>query len=152
MSENTNTPKICFFKLNEDARLPERNHKEKLTGDSGYDIYSIEDMVIPAHSTKKVAVGLAIAYIQEGYWIRIESRSGLYFKHGLTAFNGIIDNSYTGELGISMINNSNNDYEIKKGDRIAQLVVYNLIEPEISWSSQKKESLRGEKGIGSSGR
>ena len=151
-NSSTRTPKISFIKNHEHARLPERNHKELLIGDTGYDIYSIEDVLIPAHSTKKVPVGLEIGHIEEGYWIRIESRSGLYFKHGLTAFNGVIDNSYTGELGISMINNSDVSYQVKKGDRIAQLVIYSLIEPEITWGVCKKESQRGDKGFGSSGR
>ena len=83
-------PKITFIKTHEDAKLPQRNNKEPLIGDSGYDIYAVEDAIIPAQSTEVVQVGLEIGYIEPGYWIRVESRSGLYFKHRITSFFGII--------------------------------------------------------------
>lgn len=84
--------KISFVATHPEARLPERKHKECLIGDTGYDIYSVEDVEIEAHSTKIVQIGLDVAYIEPGYWIRIESRSGLFFKHGITAFAGVVDN------------------------------------------------------------
>jgi dUTPase len=84
--------KISFVKTHEDARLPQRNNNEPLVGDTGYDIYAVEDALIQAHSTQTVPIGLDIGYIEKGYWIRIESRSGLFFKHGITAFAGVVDN------------------------------------------------------------
>lgn len=144
---------ISFVKTHPDAQLPKRNNDVyNGTGDTGYDVYAVEDSVIPAQSTGLVEVGLEIGYIEPGYWIRIESRSGLFFKHKITCFFGVIDNGYTGKLGISLINNGLQDYQVKKGDRIAQLVVYELIEPKISWIDKKQETNRGEKGFGSSGR
>lgn len=145
-------PRITFIKTHEDAKLPQRNNKEPLIGDSGYDIYAVEDAIIPAQSTEVVQVGLEIGYIEPGYWIRVESRSGLFFKHRITSFFGVIDNGYRGKLGISLINNGLEDYKVLKGDRIAQLVVYNLIEPDISWTDTKNETSRGVKGFGESGR
>jgi len=150
--DNSDKIKVCFIKTHEDARLPERNNKEQLTGDTGYDIYSVEDTEISAHSTAIVPIGLDIGYITAGYWIRIESRSGLFFKHGITAFPGIIDTSYRGKLGAALVNNSDVSYTVKKGDRIAQLVVYKLIEIETCWTESKDATSRGEKGFGSSGR
>jgi dUTP pyrophosphatase len=150
--ENSDNIRVCFVKTHEDARLPERNNKEPLTGDTGYDIYAVEDTEITAHSTATVPIGLDIGYITAGYWIRIESRSGLYFKHGITAFNGIIDTAYRGKLGASLVNNSDVSYLVRKGDRIAQLVVYKLIEIETCWAEYKDETSRGDKGFGSSGR
>jgi deoxyuridine 5'-triphosphate nucleotidohydrolase len=144
--------KIGFIKTHELARLPERNNKQRFTGDSGYDVYSVEDVIIPAKSSNVVPIGLDVAYIEAGYWIRVESRSGLFFKHGISIFNGIIDNSFRGGLKISLLNNSIQDYGVKSGDRIAQLVMYNLIEPDIRWMDAKVETVRGEKGFGSSGR
>lgn len=144
--------RISFVKNHIDAKLPERNNKQTLTGDSGYDIYSVEDVLIPANGVATVPVGLEIGYIEKGYWIRVESRSGMFFKHGITSFSGIIDNSYRGKLGVALINNTNVDYHVKKGDRVAQLVIYHLLEPEITWVEQKDETNRGEKGFGSSGR
>jgi dUTP pyrophosphatase len=150
--DNSDKIKVCFIKTHEDARLPERNNKEPLTGDTGYDIYAVEDTEIAAHSTAVVPIGLDIGYITAGYWIRIESRSGLFFKHGITAFPGIIDTSYRGKLGAALVNNSDVSYTVKKGDRIAQLVVYKLIEIETCWTESKDATSRGEKGFGSSGR
>ena len=144
--------KICFVKTHEDARLPERNNKELFTGDTGYDVYAVEDALIPANGTANVPIGLDIGFITPGYWIRVESRSGMFFKHGITSFFGVIDNSYRGKLGISLINNTQIDYYVKKGDRISQLAVYKLIEPETCWSESKDATSRGDKGFGSSGR
>jgi dUTP pyrophosphatase len=144
--------RIQFVKTHEDSRLPERNNKEHLTGDTGYDIYSVEEVDIKPHSTIIVPIGLDIGFIEPGYWIRIESRSGMFFRNGVTAFPGVIDCSYRGKLGAALINNSDLPYTVKKGDRIAQLVVYNLLEPKISWVEKKHETSRGDKGFGSSGR
>lgn len=144
--------KICFIKSHENARLPERNNKEPLIGDAGYDVYAVEDTCIPANSTANVPIGLEVGYIQPSYWIRIESRSGMFFRHGITSFSGVLDTAYRGKLGIALINHTNMDYYVKNGDRVAQLVVYKLIEPEISWTETKDETNRGDKGFGSSGR
>lgn len=85
-------PRITFIKTHEDAKLPQRNNKEPLIGDSGYDIYAVEDAIIPANGTMTVPIGLELGYIEPGYWIKIESRSGLFFKHGISAFAGVVDN------------------------------------------------------------
>lgn len=144
--------KIKFVKTHPDAQLPKRNIGGNAgTGDSGYDLYSVEDIVLPPRSITKVNVGLQIAYIPAGYWIRIESRSGLYFKHKIDSFNGIVDQSYRGILGVALTNHSEEEYHIKKGDRIAQFVVYDLFEPEIEWAEDIEKTQRGESGFGSSG-
>jgi dUTP pyrophosphatase len=152
MEPNTENIRICFVKTHEDARLPERNDKTPLIGDSGYDVYAVEDAVIPANNTANVAIGLELGFITPGYWIRVESRSGMFFKHGITSFCGIIDAGFRGRISIALINNTNVDYLVKKGDRISQLVIYKLIEPETCWVESKDITSRGDKGFGSSGR
>jgi len=147
-----NNVEIKFVKTHEDAVLPEKKHNDPLTGDSGYDLTAVEDCVIKARSGAVVPVGLKLGYITPGYWIRIESRSGLQFKHNLSAFNGIIDAQYRGDLGAKINNNSDVDYQVKKGDRIAQLVVYPLIPSSSSWIEVAEETKRGENGFGSTGR
>jgi dUTP pyrophosphatase len=142
---------IKFVKTHPDAVLPTRNHNCPFTGDSGYDITAVEDMVIPARGAAVVPVGLKLAYLPISMWIRIESRSGIQFKHGIQAFNGIIDNQYRGDMGIRLLNHTDKDYTVKKGDRVAQLVIYSLIALEPSWSEEVHETERGEKGFGSSG-
>jgi len=143
---------IKFLKTHTDAVLPKKNNPDSFTGDSGYDMSAVVDTVIPARGSAVVPVGLTLADLAPGYWVRIESRSGLAFKHNITSFNGIIDNSYRGDLGVKLFNNSDKDYTVTKGDRVAQLVVYPLVSLEADWSDSVTETSRGANGFGSSGK
>ena len=87
-----------------------------------------------------------------GWWFRIEPRSGLGFKHNLQPHLGVIDNGYRGDLGVKLYNLGNKDYEVKPGDRIAQFVVYPLIQPVCSWADEVENTNRGDSGFGSSGK
>ena len=91
------------------------------------------------------------AYIEKGFWFRIEPRSGLGFKHNLQPHLGVIDNGYRGDLGVKLYNFSSTSYTVNKGDRIAQFVVYPLIHPQCEWADDVVESDHGDKGFGSSG-
>jgi len=147
-----NANQIEFLKTHPDAVLPERNHKDTFTGDTGYDVTAVEDTLIPARGAAIVPIGLRLAKLPPAICIRIESRSGLQFKHGISAFNGIIDNQYKGDMGIRLLNHTDIDYSVKKGDRVAQLVLYPLLSYSTSFAEQIAETERGEKGFGSSGR
>jgi len=140
-------PVLKFEKTHELAKLPSKNHES----DTGYDIYSIEDMLIPALSSVVVGAGLKFASIPEGYWVKVESRSGLGFKHGIMAHPGIIDCGYRGDASIKLYNLTHADYQIKAGDRIAQFVVYMNFSMPIEWGTVE-QSDRGAKGFGSSGK
>lgn len=140
-------PVLKFEKTHDLAKLPTKNHET----DTGYDVYSIEDKLIPAKGSAVVGVGLKFADIPEGYWVKVESRSGLGFKHGITAHPGIIDNGYRGDAGVKLYNLTDTDYNIKTGDRIAQFVVYMNIHMGVEWGTST-DSARGEKGFGSSGK
>ena len=140
-------PVLKFEKTHELAKLPTKNHES----DTGYDVYSIEDKIIPARGSAVVGVGLKFASIPDGYWIRVESRSGLGFKHSILAHPGIIDTSYRGDAGIKLNNHSDVDYEVKTGDRIAQFVIYMNIPMAVDWG-RVEETERGNKGFGSSGK
>lgn len=145
---------INFVKTHEDAVLPKRNHGDSFDfahdGDSGYDLTCVEDTIVPARGSCVVPVGLQLGYITHGYWLRIESRSGNAFKRGLTAFNGIIDSQYRGSLDVLIFNNRDEDCLIKKGERIAQLIIYPLFSAHCSFIDHPIESNRGNKGFGSS--
>jgi len=144
---------ILFLKTHPDAQLPVRKHEDLASGDSGYDIFAVEDKVIPARSAEIVSTGITLADMPPGIWIRIESRSGLAFKHNVHAFNGIIDNNYRGDLGVKLINHSDTAYEIKKGDRIAQLVLYPLVVVlRTEWTGSVNNTTRGASGFGSTGK
>jgi deoxyuridine 5'-triphosphate nucleotidohydrolase len=140
-------PVLQFEKTHVLAKLPTKNHES----DTGYDVYSVENVIVPARGSAVVGVGLKFADIPEGYWVKVESRSGLGFKHGITAHPGIIDNGYRGDAGIKLYNLTDADYQIKTGDRIAQFVVYMNLNMKIDWGTVQ-DSARGEKGFGSSGK
>ena len=97
-----------------------------------------------------VPVGLTLADITPGYWIRIEPRSGLGFKHNLQPHLGVIDNGYRGDLAVKLYNFSDNGYVVQPGDKIAQLVVYPLLQPTFEFAEKLTATPRGDKGFGSS--
>ncbi|MBJ7398353.1 MAG: dUTP diphosphatase [Ilumatobacteraceae bacterium] len=99
-------------------------------GDAGIDLYARVDAVLPARGGRLlVPTGVAVA-IPVGFFGQVVPRSGLALKHGVTLVNtpGIIDSGYRGELQVIMINTDpNTDYQITRGDRIAQLIIQELV-------------------------
>jgi len=138
---------LKFEKTHVDAILPVKNHDN----DTGMDVTSIEDITIPARGSAIVDVGLKFAYIESGFWVKVEGRSGLGFKHGIMPHSGIIDEGYRGDAGIKLYNLTDVDYSVKAGERIAQFVIYANYPVEVSEGSVV-DSDRGEKGFGSSGK
>ena len=143
---------IKVIKTHPDAVLPTANNKEPGTGDSGYDLVSVERVEIAKGGSEVVPVGLTLADMTPGYWLRIEPRSGLGFKHSLQPHLGVIDNGYRGDLGVKLYNFGSKDYVVEKGDKIAQLVVYQLNQPVFEFTDDVSETSRGDKGFGSSGK
>lgn len=142
---------IKVKKTHPDAVLPQANNRQTATGDTGYDLVAVETAYIESGSSKVIPVGLTLADVTPGYWIRIEPRSGLGFKHSLQPHLGVIDNGYRGDLGVKMYNfHESSDIAIEKGDKIAQLVVYPLLQPDFSFTDEITETIRGDKGFGSS--
>lgn len=99
-----------------------------------------------------VKTGLYVE-LEKGFEIQVRPRSGLALKKGITVLNspGTIDADYRGEIGIILINLSKEKFIINSGDRIAQLVVCKYEQPIIKLSDSLGETLRGEKGFGSTG-
>lgn len=141
---------VRFLKTHDDAILPKVNNQAFGTGDSGYDIFSVEEVVVPARSSVVAPVGITVADISPGYWFRIEPRSGLGFKHNIQPHLGVIDNQYRGDLGVKLYNFSDVDVTIEKGKAVAQFVVYPLVQVSVDWSNEITETARGNKGFGSS--
>jgi len=142
-------PGLKFIKTHPDAVLPSCAHTGIGIGDTGYDLTAVESWRIPAKGSTIVPVGLKVAYIQPGFWFKIEARSGLSFKHNILPHPGIIDNGYRGSLDTKLYNLGDKDYMVNKGDKIAQLVIYPLYQTDIEWTEEVIESARGEKGFGS---
>ncbi len=111
-----------------------------------------EKIVLKPMSRILIKTGLFIQ-LPEGSEAQIRPRSGLAYKYGITVLNspGTIDADYRGEIGVLLINLSNEDYTIKNGDRIAQMVVAKYEQAEWLEVNQLDGSQRGEGGFGSTG-
>ena len=142
---------IKVIKTHPDAVLPTANNKETGTGDTGFDLVAVERTMILSRGSAVVPVGLTLADITPGYWIRIEPRSGLGFKHNLQPHLGIIDNPYRGDLGVKLYNFSDKDVTIEKGIACAQFVVYENIHTSVEFAEEISSTDRGEAGFGSTG-
>ena len=122
------------------------------SGAAGMDVVSAEDVTIAPGMRHAVATGLAMA-IPEGYEIQVRPRSGLALKHGITVPNtpGTIDSDYRGELKVILINHGGADFAIRRGDRVAQLVLAPVT--RASWLEVETldETARGTGGFGSTG-
>jgi dUTP pyrophosphatase len=140
--------KIKIKKINSEAIIPRYANK----GDAGMDLFSISEHVLKRGERCLVSTGLSFE-IPEGYEVQIRPRSGLALKKGISVVNspGTVDAGYRGEIGIILINHGEEDFEIKKGDKIAQAVINKFEVGEIEEVEELKESERGECGFGSSG-
>ncbi len=135
-------------KLSKDAKLPER----ALKGDVGFDLFSNEEAVLKPGEWKLIGTGLKIA-LPEGYEAQVRPKSGLALNHGITVLNtpGTIDSGYRGEIKVILINLSDKEFKIEKGQKIAQ-IVFNKVEiPELQEVAELDTTERNERGFGSTG-
>jgi dUTP pyrophosphatase len=134
-----------------DIPLPEYSTK----GSAGMDIRAAVDdkIIIPKGKIYLVPTNLTVE-IPEGYEIQVRPRSGLAIKHGIGVLNspGTIDSDYRGEVKVILINLSEEDFEIKCGDRIAQLIVSKVYTAEMIETGKLKNSKRGSGGFGHTGK
>jgi dUTP pyrophosphatase len=134
-------------KLSYDAILPTRGSD----GSVGYDLYSNEDAIVPCQAGNAlVGTGLAVR-IPDGCYGRVAPRSGLAVKHCIDVGAGVIDPDYTGEVKVVLFNRGFDNFEIKKGDRIAQLILERCETPHVKEIGLLEETLRGSDGFGSTG-
>lgn len=121
-------------------------------GAAGMDVLAAEDVTLPPGGRHAVATGLALA-IPPGYEIQVRPRSGLALKHGITVPNtpGTIDSDYRGELKVILINHGATDFAIRRGDRIAQLVLAPVVRASWLKVDELDDTTRGEGGFGSTG-
>ena len=112
------------------------------------------DVTLKAGARQVLPTGIAIALPSADYVALICARSGLASKHGITMANGVgvIDSDYRGELRVALYNESDTDYVIHDGDRIAQLMVLPVVQPTLEFVDELDETERGAGGFGSTGR
>ena len=142
---------LGFVKLNPNAVEPFYNYD----GDSGFDLYSTEEVVLPPFGRALVSTGLAFE-IKDGYEIQVRSKSGLALKQGLMVLNspGTVDNSYTGEVKVILFNVNNHEFVVNKGMKIAQAVLTSVVNGKWVNLVKKKDinkTDRADKGFGSTG-
>jgi len=133
-------------RLSKDAILPTRGSG----GAVGYDLYSTEELIIPISHRALVGTGIAMV-LPPGVYGRVAPRSGLSVKHGVHVGAGVIDPDYTGEVKVLLFNHGDAPLTIKKGDRIAQLILERCETPEIVEIGKIQETERGDGGFGSTG-
>ena len=139
---------LSFKRINPDAVLPSYAHP----GDAGMDLRSVDDAVIPPGGRALVHTGLVVN-LPPAYEAQVRPRSGLALKSGVTVLNtpGTIDAGYRGEIGVILANFGAEPFAVRKGDRIAQMVVAPVTFAEIVETDSIDETDRGGGGFGSTG-
>lgn len=120
---------------------------------AGMDLRAAEDAILPPGGRALVATGFAIA-LPQGFEAQVRPRSGLAAKHGVTVLNtpGTIDADYRGEVKVILINHGVEAFAIKRGDRIAQMIVAPVTQVRLAEAASLSDTQRGSGGFGSTGR
>ena len=128
--------------------------KYKTEGSAGMDLTACidENIILKPLERKLIKTGIAIA-LANNYEAQVRPRSGLALKNGISVLNtpGTIDADYRGEIGVILINLSNEDFVVERGMRIAQLVISPIVQAELVEVEELDETLRGQGGFGSTG-
>ena len=147
------------IKLDEGAVLPTKAYST----DGGFDIYSREDKVVPARGSAIFDTGVHIELPKIQLWDGhsysntfltagvLASKSGLNVKHNITS-EGVVDIGYDGSIVAKLYNNGDTDYEVKKGDKITQLLIVPILPVRLELVDELVSGERGNNGFGSSGR
>ena len=143
-------PELPVRRLRPDLPLPAYAHP----GDAGADLCAAEDVVLPPGGRATVGTGLAVA-VPAGHAAFVHSRSGLAARHGITVVNapGTVDAGYRGEVRVVLLNTDRHEpFTVRRGDRIAQLVVQPVTTVRFVDVEELPPTPRGEGGFGSTGR
>lgn len=138
--------KIRVKKLHPEAKVPAFAHP----GDAGLDLYSVKDMVLAPGERGSVPTGIAIE-LPDGYVSLVWDKSGPSHKFGVKTLGGVIDSGYRGEYLIGLVNLGQENFEIQKGQKIAQLLIQKVERPEIEETDKLGDTSRGARGFGSTG-
>ena len=133
-------------KLDPGAKLPTRAHPT----DAGLDLYSAYEVDVPPHQFTVIPTGVHVE-LPHGTAGLLVSKSGLNCKYGITT-TGLIDEGYSGEIKVSMINNSDQPYHVRYGDKITQLVIIPVLYEDVQLTDLIVGGDRQSNGFGSSGR
>ena len=138
------TVNIKVVKDNEDVQLPTYAH----FGDAGADLYANEDIEVQPNEVKIVPTGLRVE-IPDGYEMQVRPRSGMSTKTPILGILGTVDSGYRGPLGVMLYNHGTENYQVHKGDRIAQAVIAPTYHGNFLITDSLSETERGSGGFGS---
>ncbi|KAM5337812.1 deoxyuridine 5'-triphosphate nucleotidohydrolase, mitochondrial isoform 2-T2 [Glossophaga mutica] len=139
--------RLRFVRLSEHATAPTKGSARA----AGYDLYSAYDYTVPPMEKALVKTDIQIA-LPAGCYGRVAPRSGLAAKHFIDVGAGVIDEDYRGNIGVVLFNFGKEKFEVKKGDRIAQLICERIYYPEIEEVQGLDDTDRGTGGFGSTGK
>jgi dUTP pyrophosphatase len=137
---------IQVKKLHPEAKVPSFAHP----GDAGMDLYSVAELILKAGERISVPTGIAMA-LPEGYVALVWDKSGVSHKFGVKVLGGVIDSGYRGEYLVGLVNLSQESFEIKVGQKIAQLLIQKVEHPEVEEVTELDETSRGDGRFGSTG-
>lgn len=140
--------RVIIEKVNEKAIIPNKAHKE----DAGYDLYSVVDYILQPGEFKAIDTGIRIQ-LPKNTEAQIRPKSGLAANYGITVINtpGTVDEGYTGNIQVILINLSKEPYKIETGKKIAQMVIKPLYEVSLEEGTIELNTSRGEGKFGSTG-
>jgi len=136
-----------FINVVTSAKIPTRASENA----AGYDLASAEPAILAPGERKLIKTGVHVQ-LPTGYYGKIEARSGNAVKHGIITGAGVIDADYTGEIGVLLFNAGTEQFYIKTGDRIAQMIVHQHWSGEFQQVDTLNDTARGDNGFGSTGR
>lgn len=134
-------------RLHTDAKIPSYAHP----GDAGLDLYAADGVTIAPNERATISTGIAME-IPEGYVGLIWDKSGLSIKHGLKTLGGVVDSGYRGEVLVGITNLSETTYTIHKGEKVAQMIIQKKEVVLVEEVKELSETVRGERGFGSTGK
>ena len=146
ISEGVVGIKVKVKRLKGAAVLPSYAH----VGDAGMDLVACENYVVGVGRRQLVSTGISME-LPEGYFASIRGKSGLAYKKGISILGGVIEYGYTGEYGVIVLNTGSEDFEVRAGDKIAQVVIAPVAVADVEEVGALSESVRGDGAWGSTG-
>ncbi len=137
---------IRVKKLHPEAKIPSFAHP----GDAGMDLYSVAELILKPGERASVPTGIAMA-LPDGYVALVWDKSGVSHKFGVKVLGGVIDAGYRGEYLIGLVNLGQENFEIKVGQKIAQLLIQKVEHPTVEEVVELDDTSRGDGRFGSTG-
>lgn len=138
---------VKFKRLRPEAKIPMYGRN----GDAGFDLYACEDQIIESGERSRISLGFAME-LPEGYVALIWDRSGMAAKYGIHSMAGVIDSNYRGEITAILLNTTDKQYAVSKGDKVVQMIIQKHEVVQFKEVPELADSERGDQAWLSSGK